>query len=271
MFNRVIIVVGAPRSGTSWLGQILDSCPSTKYRFQPLFSWAFKGALNERSSREDFEVFFRNIYDSNDEFLCQTERRKTGLYPTFSMKQPRPEVLVFKMIRYHFLVPVMIKHFQFVSAVGIVRHPCGAIYSWLSNCKEFPANANPLKEWRLGTCRNQNKPEEYWGFEAWKKISVLFGELSKMFPSRFRIVQYESMVDRPFHIVRSLFSFLDIPYTRQTESFLKSCHEKHLNDPYAVFKNKKVKDAWKTKLYKEIRAEIIKEIIGTDLEKFLVE
>ena len=41
-FDRIISIHGVPRSGTSWLGQILDSSPKVRYKFQPLFSYAFK-------------------------------------------------------------------------------------------------------------------------------------------------------------------------------------------------------------------------------------
>ena len=46
MYNKIILITGVARSGTSWIGQIIDSSPEVVYRFQPLFSYAFKGFLD---------------------------------------------------------------------------------------------------------------------------------------------------------------------------------------------------------------------------------
>ncbi|MCK5013927.1 MAG: hypothetical protein KAS66_08905 [Candidatus Omnitrophica bacterium] len=99
MYKPVIAIAGVPRSGTSWLGQIIDSSPDVVYRFQPIFSYAFKDAVNIDSNREDCERFFRGIYESTDDFLLQTDKRKAGLYPTFE-KKSNPEYLAFKTCRY---------------------------------------------------------------------------------------------------------------------------------------------------------------------------
>ena len=83
MFNQIIVIAGVPRSGTSWLGEIINSSPDVAYRFQPLFSYAFKDAVNADSSKKEYESFFKGIYRSLDPFLLQTDKRTAGLYPTF--------------------------------------------------------------------------------------------------------------------------------------------------------------------------------------------
>jgi hypothetical protein len=37
-FERLVIIDGMPRSGTSWLAQIVESCPIVRYRLSPLFA-----------------------------------------------------------------------------------------------------------------------------------------------------------------------------------------------------------------------------------------
>jgi len=39
MYKNIIGIIGAPRSGTSWTGQIFDSAPDVLYRMQPFYSW----------------------------------------------------------------------------------------------------------------------------------------------------------------------------------------------------------------------------------------
>jgi len=55
---KKIALHSVPRSGSSWIGQILNSSPKVNYKFQPLFSYAFKGYLDENSSRERIDEFF---------------------------------------------------------------------------------------------------------------------------------------------------------------------------------------------------------------------
>ena len=93
MYNKIVMIAGVPRSGSSWVGQAKDSSPDTAYRFQPLFSWKFKDYLNLESSKEDHIDFFNQIYHSSDDFLLQKERREKAVYPTFKNKLAKPEIL----------------------------------------------------------------------------------------------------------------------------------------------------------------------------------
>lgn len=269
MYERIIAIVGPPRSGTTWLAQILDSSPITTYRHQPLFSYAFKNRVTKKSDKEEYRQFFADLYESDDTYLYQFERRKTGEYPSFADKETSPPVLVFKMVRYHHLVPDMLKYFESLKCIGIVRHPCGVINSWLSHPNEFPDDANPKKEWRHGECRNKGHPEEYWGFEAWKEVTALYMGLEERYPNQFGIVKYEELVENPIDVTKQLFEFLDLPFTSQTETFLKTSHQRHDRDPYSVYKDKKVKDKWRWQLDEEIQYEILDELRGTKFESFL--
>lgn len=269
MFKRIIVIVGMPRSGTSWLSQIIDSSPQVRFRLSPFFSYAFKNAVDEHSSKEEYERVFQGAYESDDVFMCRTKEREVGKYPVFEYKDEHPEFLAIKMTRFHNLISHMLDLFENMKMVSIVRHPCGAIYSWLTTPSEFPQDADPMQEWRTGACRKTG-PEEFWGFEDWKKVTRLHMQLEQRFPDRFIILQYETLVDYPIRETKKLFHFLDLEYTEQTERFLKASHQRHEDDPYAVFKNPGVKDRWRNGLDPRIQQEIIDEIRGTDLERFLV-
>ena len=269
MFKHVIVIAGVPRSGTSWLGQLIDSSLDVAYRFQPIFSYAFKDAVNMDSDREDYERFFKGIYESTDDFLLQTDKREAGLYPTFE-KKDNPEYLAFKTCRYQYLLSKMLQYFENLKVLGIVRHPCGAINSWLKNAKEFPKEADPRKEWRFGTCRNKGRPEEFFGFYKWKEVAHLYLDLQEKYPNQMYIVDYEELVDNPIVVSQSIFDFVGLEFTEQTESFLKASHSVHKESPYAVFKDKSVRDRWKSELDPYIVNEITRDIEGTRLARFLV-
>lgn len=268
MYERVIMAMGMPRSGTSWLSQIIDSCPDVCFRLSPLFAYACKNAVNECSDREEYERVFRRAYLLDDEFMTQRRHREAGNYPQFAKSSAQPPVLFIKDTRFHNLTEAIMCFFPALKFVAIVRHPCGAINSWLTTPKEFPRDADPSKEWRLATCR-KNAPEEFWGFEDWKFVTRLHLRMEKQYPERFRIVQYEDLVESAVEATKQLFAFLELPYTSQTERFLLESQRYHIDDTHAVYKNPLVKDKWRSQLNPEIQAEIMSEMKGTDLERFL--
>lgn len=261
MYNQIFLICGAPRSGTSWVGQILDSSPDTAYRYQPLFSWAFKNCLNIVSKKTEYLDFFKKIYYSKDDFLLQTERKKKGLYPKFNKKRKNPPTLLIKMIRYHYLLQPMLEHFHdILKLVFIVRHPCGVINSWLKTPKEFITGLDPIREWEKADSRNIGKPEEYWGYEGWKRALDICLKIKDEFPTNIYLLNYERLVENTLIETEKIFNFLKIDITTQTFDFIASCHATHDNDPYSVYKMKGVKDNWKTELDPRIKNIILKKI-----------
>ena len=267
MFRQVLAITGMPRSGTSWLAQIFNSAPDVRFRMEPIFSYAFKDAVGHHSTRESFANFFQNIYESNDAFMRQLDKRQSGQYPEFS-KEPNPKVLVFKTTRYHNIFQKMLAQNESLKMISIVRNPCGAINSWLNTPSEFTATGSDPNEWRHGKSRNQ-KEEEFWGFEDWKKATLLHLQLQREFSERFRVVRYEQLVNNPVSITRQLFEFCDIEFASQTRTFLDKSHGEHDERPYAVFKSKNVADKWRHQLSPQIIDEIHVDLRNSELEQFL--
>lgn len=268
--RKVIAIFGMPRSGTSFLGQVLDSCPEIAYRLEPLFSYKLKNMVDEHSSKQEFIEFFEKAFDSHDdEFMNQIEKRQKGHYPIFQEKTPI--YLGFKTTRFHNILPIMMEYFNAneLKVISLVRHPAGAIYSWIAHPKEFPKNVDYKKEWKSGFCRKTAK-EEFWGFDDWKKVMMLHLQLENQYPN-FKIFQYEKIVYNMQDEVQRIFEFLGIPFTQQTVNFLKEAQSKNIDDPYAVFKDKSVTSKWKSKLDTDIQAEILNDLRNTALERFLVQ
>jgi hypothetical protein len=257
MPDHVVSIVGLPRSGTSWLGAIFDSSPNVAYRYQPLFSYAFKNALDANSDASDFKRFFNAVYASDDDFLNQAGRRKSGAYPPFQ-KHRNPAWLVFKNVRYHNLLEPMLNRVPGVTVIAIVRHPCACINSWLRAPREFPAEADPRTEWRDGKVKKAGRAEEFWGFDDWKKVTRLHLDIEEREP-RAHIVRYEDLVDDALREVTRIFRLCGLEVGEQTRDFLAGCHDVHHDDPYSVFKSPKVANQWKRQLDPEIRELILRE------------
>ncbi len=268
MFDQTLIIAGVARSGTSWLGEIINSSPEVAYRFQPLFSHAFKQRLAIDSPREAYEAFLQEAYASQDSFLLQTDKRLAGIYPTFT-KHPEPRCLALKKARYHYLHLKFLTHIENLRLLAIVRNPCAVMASWMANPKEFPPGSDPWAEWRLGNCKNQGLPENFFGFYKWRETTNIFLDLQAQHPCRVRLVRYEDLVDTPELVTESIYDFARLELGAQTKDFLAECNRSHSESPYAVYKSKSVRNRWRQTLDPRIIHDVHEELQGTRLETFL--
>ena len=175
-----------------------------------------------------------------------------------------------KKARYHYLHIRFLNYFPNFKLLAIVRNPCAVLASWMSIPKEFPNGSDSWLEWRLGACKNQCKPENFFGFYKWRESTYIFIDLQSMFPDRVRVVRYEDLVENPTNIAKSFFKFVGLPFGEQTKRFLDESSKHHTDNPYAVYKNKDVKDKWKHKLDPRIVKDIEQELKGTNLETFIL-
>jgi Sulfotransferase domain len=257
---RKIAIHSVPRSGSSWLGQIFNSSPDVIFKFQPLFSYAFKDYLNEKSTSQEIDKFFIEISNRNDEFLDQTYQIEKGNNPVFA-KNEKPNSIAYKEVRYHHILHNMLKVDPDVKVVGLIRNPFSVINSWLKSPREFRSDLawDIFEEWRFANKKNSNKKEEFNGFDKWKEVCLLFHELSTVYPERFYLLKYDNLLQKTGEVVDELFAFLDIPMNSQTLEFINSSKSINKNDPYSVFKVKNKDSEWKNELNKEIAKQILAE------------
>ncbi|PHS74797.1 MAG: sulfotransferase family protein [Porticoccus sp.] len=266
---RTAWLSGMPRSGTTWLSQILASSPDVRLKSCPLFSYEFKNKLDKESSSEQWHQLFRDAYTTNSEFLDQEHLRKKGLIPEFGNKKEQPEQLVIKSNRFHNLVPYILENHEGIRFIYLVRHPCATIYSWLTDPNEFPKSADPKAHWRTGECRKTG-PGEFWGFDDWIKVTKQALELSRIHPNRFRIFRYEDLVDNTNEVVTQIFNFLELSMTLSSESFICSSQSRHDEHKHSVFKNPLLINKWKESLDEDIISTCLRELEGTELEQFIL-
>lgn len=266
---RVAWLSGMPRSGTTWLSQILASSPDVRLKSCPLFSYEFKNKLDEESNSEQWHQLFRDVYATNSEFLDQGHLRKKGLIPEFADKKVHPAQLVIKSNRFHNLTPYILQNHDEIRFIYLVRHPCAAIYSWLTNPNEFPQNADPKLHWRTGECRKTG-PGEFWGFDDWVTVTTQALTLSRTYPDRFRIFRYEELVNTTYETANHVFSFLGLSMTSSTKSFITSSQSRHDEHKHSVFKKPQLINKWQNSLDKDIISTCLREIEGTELEQFIL-
>lgn len=265
-----IAIHSVPRSGSTWLGEIFNSHPGVIYKYQPLFSYAFKGRLNEHSTYEDIVRFYEEIAQSKDDFINQTQARQEGKLPVFR-KDENPVAVAYKEVRYHYILENLLQRDPSIKVVGLVRNPMAVIYSWLTAPKEFRKDLgwNAMEEWRYAPKKNLNKAEEYNGFEKWKEVTRMFLRLQKEYPDNFMLIRYDKLMKDTEDTVIGMFDFCHLSFHENTKNFLLESQQKNNPDKYSVFKKKDRDDEWKDKLDQKIIKEIEKDLKDSELSVFL--
>lgn len=266
--TRPLLLLGMPRSGTTWLSQIFESSPDFIVRLSPNYSWPLKNHLNLSSSREEWTSNFTSALNTNNEFMTHNFRRVTGELRTFP---PRPiqtvKRLAIKDTRFHDLYQRCMELFHEAQTIYLVRHPGGMLNSWWRS-KEFPAKATFADEWRGGACRKIEGPGEYWGFDDWRNLTMTYLALEEQAPERFRVCRYEELVRDRERVSAELFEFAGCRLHPETCAFLQESMSRHDDRAYAVFKNPSVVDRWRSELPRDIQETISAELSGTPLEEF---
>ncbi len=258
-----------PRSGSTWLGTIFDSHPQVIYKYQPLFSYKLKGFLTEDSSQEKIREFFKILETAEDDFMDQEEEKKRGIIPSFE-KREEAEAVVYKEVRYHHILKNMLSKDHQIKVVGLVRNPLSTLHSWYNAPKEF--NKKEWKfgeEWRKAPKKNKGKPEEFYGYEKWKEVALLFEELTSAFPDQFLLVRYDHLLENPISKTAEIFDFTGLEIEEQTKNFISNSRNRSMKDAYSVYRTKKTDDAWKGNINSEVVQYIHKDLYGSLLEKYI--
>ena len=135
--EETILMTGSPRSGTSWLMEVLESIPGYTYIFEPLnpifFPEVSKIGLLDRP--------YVNIDKEWSELEKYLERAFTGrIYSTMSpynfkiipiIHRLINKKLIVKSIRLNRVLPWIANKFRLRSNILLIRHPCSVIVSQL--------------------------------------------------------------------------------------------------------------------------------------------
>ncbi len=264
---RTVLIHGVPRSGTSWLGQIFSSHEDVAYRYQPLFSHAFKDRLGPDSSSEAVEEFFDDLMSTDDPFVLGRDPDIHGSYPKFR-KSADPTHLVVKHVRYHHLLTNWLNSLGSLKVVALVRHPCAVMLSWLNAPREFNPQWDAQKEWRSAPSKNLGRPEEFNGFERWKDATRLFLRLSQERPQQCRLVHYRDLVADPLGETENIFGWAGLQPTTQSTAFIRESTSRQVEGAYAILKIKNDDQRWRQDLPSAIADAILSDIKDTELEQF---
>jgi hypothetical protein len=266
--SNIIGIHGVPRSGTSWLGQLVNASPQVNFKFQPLFSYAFKDVINETSDANDILEFFEKISVSDDDFLNLRDKDLLGDYPVFT-KQEIQTHLVFKHVRYHFLIEHFIHSIPNIKFILMIRNPLETLNSWRKAPREFKPGWDFIKEWKHADLKNLRRKEEYFGYQKWKEASELFVRLSEDYPQNVMVVSYDVLNSNTTSEVKRIYDFIELEMNKQVLNFISASKNKVKSHPNSVFKaSDNSKQLYKSEIPIKIQQFIAEELKESSLIKF---
>lgn len=248
-----IAIFSVPRSGSTWLGQIFNSSENVSYRYQPIHSYSFPFSISQSSSKEEIENFYSNLFFSKDPFICQEKNLSGNATPVFTKEIPTH--LVWKEVRHIEVIESLLSKTN-TKVIGLIRHPCSVINSWINAPKEFDKAWNIEEEWRFASQKNITL-HDYFGFEKWISTTNLFLKLKDDYPTNFELVKYEELVTNPIKVIEVLFNFCELEISPQVINFIKRSTSVKSNDPYDVYRKDVNLDQWKENLDSKISNEIL--------------
>lgn len=266
---RLVAVHGAPRSGTSWLGQLFNSSEHVAYRYQPLFSYAFRDCMTENSTRDQIERFVRALLETDDDFVLQKGAASLAGY-ALEFRKLEITHLVYKEVRHHEVLENLLSRVPQAVGIGLVRNPCAVVHSWSRAPREFDPSWSLAEEWREAGLKNAQHAGNWYGYARWKRLAELFCRLESEWPGRFVIARYETLTGRPAAEVRSLFAACRLEFSDQVAAFVERSQSIDDGSPYGVLRDRSAGfDAWRRELDPGIVREITADLVGTPLERFL--
>jgi len=156
-----------------------------------------------------------------------------------------------------------------VTIIGIVRNPLAVLASWRSAPKEYDPAWDLAKEWRCAPSKNQNRPEEFYGFDKWKEVAAAFLRFEAQYPEQFVLVRYDELNRAPLTVTRKVLKFCGLDVQAQVEEFLRLSKSRHDADPYSVFRSQANDETWHSILPNDIVEQILREVCDTPLSEFL--
>jgi hypothetical protein len=277
---RSILIVGAPRSGTTWLAKIFDSHPDVMYRHEPDEVVPAGGSIEESMAgwirQRDLRTagkrpFFRKSWQSEPASVLRTvlayagaAANRLGLpaWPVPDLGYLGNARVVIKSVRLDNLIGEFARAYPLGRAVLILRHPCGQVASVMRGTKDGrfelaePGTDMPFDEIAaVGFAARHGVDEpafqrlpdaaKYaWSWRAFNEtaLAAITGQ------SNARAVVYEDLCADPADGARGILEFAGLAWHRQTETFLaRSTRNDKPAGYYALVRNSiATADRWRT-------------------------
>jgi hypothetical protein len=257
--HGVIFVVGAPRSGTTWLAKIFDSHPDVMYRHEPdewipspddldetnihalVGRWIADRSLRANTKRP----FFRKSWQTTPARLVRTAitfgLRSLPFGADFVSRLPVPDLgsveqarVVIKSVRWCDGVGIAARALPSSRTLVIMRHPCAQVFSIMRGAREGRFRLReggdmPLDQVRALACAARygidraafaRLPAAAKYAWGWAAFNEAVETALSGLPN-VRIIRYEDLCEDPQHTAREAMAFAGLAWHGQTARFVR--------------------------------------------------
>jgi len=233
--RNTVVVTGCPRSGTTWLGEIVSAVPGYRMLYEPLdmnrhpksraMGLGWRPYIAPGTDWPEAEAFLR--YVLTGQLLDRSTTVHLSLAQVFMRR-----AWVIKSVRASAILKWMTEKFPIRTPILLIRHPCAVVASQMRSGRQIvhlPLQVNPVfaaafprfVEY-LGSLKNQEEARAAW----W--CMHYYPPLSLPKPHPWVLVTYESMVRQGEAELQRIFNALGIEISDDAV--------KHLRVPSATTK-----------------------------------
>ncbi len=277
-YTKPILVTGAPRSGTSWVGRIIEQVPLVRYVHEPFnitgpscmcgvnFKYWFHYLSQE--NRQNFEEHLRHtIYPAYNRFGLLNSIKTT-------VQAKRIRVLL-KYLQSYFPRRVVVKdpiavlsaqtlaNLFDMDVVVMIRHPAAVVNSYKSLNWSHPFShflyQQHLMEEQLDPFRSEIEDFAKNKYDIVDQVALLWKLIHSMVikyrdtHSNWIFVRYSDLALEPIEGYRTIFEQLKLPFSEHIRTAIQShSQQEQLSDittPYSIKRNpQQVITQWKKSL-----------------------
>jgi LPS sulfotransferase NodH len=302
LVGSVILVLGSPRSGTTWLAKIIDSHPDILYRHEPdeirapradldpasqIAEWIAERRLPVSGPRPFFRKSWRSPPIGVARMALAGGLKITSRLPLVGevlMHSNLPDMIAANQ-RTNVRALIKLVNWSGMSAalalpdsrsLLLLRHPCGQVDSLLRGASEpkweahddwvEAAGCAALHGVDLPTFRALADPAKYaWAWRAFNEAAL---EGLESLPNA-KLVIYENLCMQTETVVRDIFSFVGLTWNAQTAKFLAASTKQQEADYFSVFRNSAAMiDRWRTRMAPDVQAQVRSVIRGSHLVRY---
>ena len=271
--SNTIVITGTPRSGTTWLAELISTIPNSSIIFEPLH------LSRVREARiAGFE--WRTIFQPGEERVKEKEYLERVFHGSIlngwtirDMKFIRMIGLkhwIVKFVRANLIIEWLIENFSIKKPILIIRHPCAVISSQLRygswNNINGPLFANKrivelfpqFKEYSRGLTTLEECLASRWCIENYIPLT-----LKKPYP--FILVAYERLVLNSHEEIKRIFNELNMDVPDKIYKYIGKPSITTLEDS-AIKYNSDILSHWKTNLTVQQQDSIFKVLKRYNIE-----
>jgi len=268
--DRTVVISGFPRSGTTWLAQVISSLPGCGLVFEPLNTDRVRGARVAGFGWDNFRLA-DDEWAEGERFMSDVLAGKTLNSWTASrlplLRSTNVNRWIVKFVRANPLLPWLVRHFPRSKPVLVLRHPCAVYSSWIQ--RHWPvAGYAPPKKARffaafpeyLETREKLSTPEEFFAAAWCIEHCAIFRQMNA---GELVMCYYEDLVLDAERELDQICRILDIPINKDLSGIIKRPSSKASNTLQAGSVNQLT--AWRERLPSDVGKRIVGVLKAFDL------